>query len=255
MCERGDLIPSSKKIGKFELALLKVLIPRFKAMGFQVYPHVQLNISWGNIISDVDLVVRSTDKLLGIEVKSSRDSLKNVLKQLDRMLDFFDGIYVATDRPKEGIEKRLPDQRIGLLTISNGIVAERTCGFLYDKPRESSMMRLRKICLSRLSVTLNGKNSPSKIRLVSQIHENMDGENLRFVLKSIVTCERKCDTDCPIWTLEKQLLSPLRKVQSLLNRFDLTGSKPIPLIPADFDEESRNSELKRRRNPLDKERA
>lgn len=242
------MIPSSKKVGPFELVLLNVLIQHFELMGFQVYPHVQLNISWGNIISDVDLVVRSTDKLLGIEVKSSRDSLKNVLTQLDRMADFFDGIYLATDRQEETIKRKLLDQRIGLLTIHNGKIVERTCEFLHHKPRESSMMKLRKICLSRLSVALNGKNAPSKIRLVSQIQDSIDSENLRFVLKSIVTCERKCDTDCPIWVLEKQLISPLGRVQSLLKRYDLTYSKPVPLIPADFDKENENSELKRKRN-------
>jgi len=207
-------------------------------MGFKTYPHVQLNVSWGNIISDIDLIVESEGKLFGIEIKSRKDNLRSLLQQIDRMSDFFDGIYVATDKPTWKSRKELSDERIGLLIIENGQISEKPCQFLSKKPRSSAMMLLRKICLSRISITLNGKSTSDKLGLVSEILNNMSNEQLRLALKSIVTCERKCKTDCPLWVIEKHWIMPLRNVQSFLEKYHIQEGSPVPLVPAEFKEKS-----------------
>ena len=235
MSERVTLIPSSKKMGIYEKELLSALKLYFEHRGFKVHSHVQLNISWGNIISDVDLVLESEGQLFGIEVKSKRDNLKNLVTQIDRMFDFFDGVYVATDNPKWMSRKELADERIGILIVNGLQIAEKTCQFSVSKPRPSTMIQLRKICLSRLSGMVNGKTNGDKNALVSFILNGTNAEHLRLILKSIVMCERECKENCPLWIVEKQWMTPLKNVRTIVEKYS-TDLKTLPLLPADFKE-------------------
>ncbi len=242
------MIPSSKRIGKYEEDLLCLLNRYFEDRGYRTYPHVQLNISWGNIISDIDLILETGDTLFGIEVKSKKDDFRNVFRQIDRMSDFFDGIYVASDKSEWGLEKKLEDQGIGMLAISNGQIKETRCQIIRTKPRHSALMLLRKICLSRLSLSVNSKKAPDKRQLASDIAAVMDGEHLRLVLKSIVTCPRKCETSCPIWDFERRILLPLRNMQSIFRKYETRDRRPIPLVPADLNEKHEESTHKPKRD-------
>lgn len=75
MMERS-ILKSSKRIGKYEAPIIKKLEPFFQNQGFQVVPHARFNISWGNIISDIDLLLIKENKVGIVEVKSSHDNLK-----------------------------------------------------------------------------------------------------------------------------------------------------------------------------------
>lgn len=207
----------------------------------KVYSHVQLNISWGNIISDIDLVVEGEDKLFGIEVKSHRDNLENLVTQIDRMYDFFNGVYVATDNPRWMSRKEFSDERIGILIINGLQVAERACQFHASKPIFGIMIQLRKICLARLSGMINGKTVGDKNSLVSSILENTSPEHLRTILKSIVMCERKCKECCPLWIVERQWIIPLKNVKTLIEKY--SDARALPLLPADFKESDRKEAL------------
>jgi hypothetical protein len=231
------VIPSSKRIGKYEKELLSTLTSYFELRGFKAYPHVQLNISWGNIISDIDLVLESEDQLFGIEVKSSRDNFKKLIKQIDRMLEFFDGAYVATDNPKWMSRKELADGRIGVLIVNGKQIAERVCHSLFTKPTRPTMVQLRKICLHRWSAMLGSRACPDKETLVSFILNNMNDEHLRPVLKSIIMCERQCKTNCPLWIVEKKWIAPLKNVRWVTETYKIS-EKTLPLIPADINEKN-----------------
>jgi len=233
-----DLIPSSKKMGKHERLLLDLLASYFEEKGFEAYPHVQLNISWGNIISDVDLVVMSGNTFLGVEVKSKNDNLKTAFKQIDRISDFFDGVYIASDKPNHTLEKYWRDDKIGLLLIENGKITEKECELLLTKPRYSALIMLRKTCLLRLAKVVNVNSNRSKSKLAFDILMGVKGEQLRSILKSIVTCERKCQTECPIWGFDKRLITPLRNIEQLLAKYGRPKQNPTPLIPAESEEDN-----------------
>jgi len=68
----------------------------------------------------------------------------------------------------------------------------------------------------------------------------MKNEHLRVILKRIVTCERTCETICPIWEFENRLISPLRNIQRVFNKFGQPEDIPLPLIPAEPPEEENN---------------
>lgn len=236
------MIPSSKKMGAYERQLLGILTSYFESRGFKVYPHVQLNIAWGSIISDVDLVAMRDDTLVGVEVKSRRDKFKHAFQQVERIRDFFDRVYIASDKPKQFLEKNWQDKTIGLLFIENGKVAEREGEKLLTKPNHSALVMLRKICLLRLAKAIKGVSSGSKSKLAFDILMETRGEHLRSILKSIVICERTCETVCPIWDFESRLITPLRNIQMVLEKYDMPKDAPSPLILAEKLEEENNRE-------------
>ena len=245
------MISSSKKVGEYEKELLNVLELYFERKGFKVHTHVQLNISWGNIISDVDLVVEGENQLFGIEVKSKRDNLGKLVSQINRMFDYFDGVYVATDNPKWMSRKELSDERIGILIINGFQIAEKACRYTPPNPDASAMSRLRKICLIRLSAMISGKTTGDKKELIASILNHSQCEHLRKILKSIIICNQQCKEKCPLWIVEKQWVTPIKNVQTIVEKYG-TNLRPLPLLPADFNENNSDEETVKKGNGIDK---
>lgn len=108
---------------------------------------------------------------------------------------------------------------------------------LLTKPSHSTLVMLRKICLSRLAKAIKGNGTGNKSELASDILTPIRGEHLKLILKSIVTCERTCETVCPIWDFESTLITPLRNIQIVLERYDTTEEIPSPLMLAEMSEE------------------
>lgn len=233
------MISSSKRLGAYEKELLNTLKLFFEHKGFKVYTHVQLNISWGNIISDVDLVIETENQLFGIEVKSKKDNLKKLVSQTNRMFDYFDGVYVATDNPKWMSRMELSDERIGILIINGSQIAEKACRLSTLNPNPSMMYHLRKICLMRLSAMVNGKTTGDKKELITSISKNSRPEHLRKTLKTIIICNRECKENCPLWIIERQWIKPVKNVETIIKKYS-TNLRKLPLLPADFDENNHN---------------
>lgn len=236
----GALLPSSKKMGKYESHLLRILTTYFEDKGFEVFSHVQLNIAWGNIISDVDLVAMREDQLIGVEVKSRKDKFKHAFEQIDRIRDFFDILYIASDKPKRFLEKNWQDDTVGLLQLKDGIVWEIEDGkLLSDKPQHSTLLMLRKVCLSRLAQAINCNCTGNKNPLAYDILQKIEGQHLKLILKSIVICDRTCETNCPIWNIEKRLITPLRNIERIVGTYNEPQLTP-PLILAKTKEKKKS---------------
>jgi len=123
------------------------------------------------------------------------------------------------------------------LLIKDGEVSEREGELLEAKPRHSALLMLRKICLSRLAKSIKGNGTGNKSKLADDISTGMKGEHLKLILKSIVTCERTCETVCPIWDFESRLFTPLRNIQIVLERYGTPKEISSPLILAEMSEE------------------
>lgn len=234
----------------YEKELLDALKLYFEHKGFRVHPHVQLNISWGNIISDIDLVVEGENQLFGIEVKSKRDNLGKLVSQINRMFNYFDGVYVATDNPKWMSRKELSDERIGILIINGLQIAEKACRFTPLKPNATTMSHLRKMCLIRLSSMVSGKTKGDKNTLIASILKNSRPEHLQQILKMIIICNKQCKENCPLWIVEKQWILPLEKVQNIIEKYG-TNLRTLPLLPADFKESNVTDESDKKSNESD----
>jgi len=76
-------------------------------------------------------------------------------------------------------------------------------------------------------------------KLAFSIFNTITGRQLRFILRSIGICEKRCETSCPIWDIEKTLLTPLRNIQEILESYEIPRESP-QLILANTSKEETN---------------
>ena len=200
-----SILRSSKKIGKYEAPIIEKLEPFFHNQGFLVVPHARLNISWGNIISDIDLLLIKENKIGIVEVKSSHDNLKRAKKQISNIKDYVDFAYIATDfKPR-----KFPTTIAGWIFVKDEVTIMKYPQTINNEPSHSSVDSLPKKCLERY---LYQKNISSKGMSKYEITHNimsLQVKNLKDEVKSMATCGQECDTNCPIWEFEKLLIPTL----------------------------------------------
>lgn len=198
MIKAVNVLKSSKREGRHESVIIKKLVVFFENLGYHAVPHARFNIAWGNILSDVDLLLLRNDEIVAVEVKSSRDNLKRARKQIENIKDYVDYAYVATDY----IPRKFSLRNAGLIYVNGNVVILKSSKLLSDNPRLYSLDSLPKKCLCRWAKTRNQKCSQkSKLDLASQIIN--DSDKLKSKVKEIVTCGLDCDHGCPIWDFEK----------------------------------------------------
>jgi hypothetical protein len=202
MVQAQNISSSTKHAGIYETGIINRLAGHFRDTGYDVIPHAQLNIAWGSILSEVDLLLVKRNALTYVEVKSRRDKFSKALRQIQRMKDYVDYAYVATDRVVN--MRDLPN--VGLIFVRSDQVTflkepKRFCSV----PRFSSVVSLKKKCLLRLLG--NGDTCPGnlgKYELAQYVLTTRRTECTRECIKEIVTCGETCDTTCPISKFVKQ---------------------------------------------------
>lgn len=199
-----NVLKSSKREGRHESVIIKKLVVFFENLGYQAVPHARFNIAWGNILSDVDLLLLKNDEMVAVEVKSSKDNLKRARKQIENIKDYVDYAYVATDY----IPRKFSLRNAGLIYVNGNTVILKKPKPLSDNPGLYSLDSLPKKCLCRWAKTQNQRYSQkSKLELASQI---MNTDKLKPKVKEIVACGLNCDHGCPIWNFEKTNHTPQR---------------------------------------------
>ncbi|GEM_PF-2617859 len=203
-----NVLKSSKTIGKYEQPIIDILGQYFSHQGYEVIPHARFNVAWGSILSDLDLLIVMDRKLLTlVEVKSKRDSISKARKQIERVQDYVDYAYVATEMQM----LRSPTQKMDLPSFAGilGVDVERCQVDLIKKaewirkaPAIASVAWLEKKCLTRITQQAlpegyrRGLNR--KWRLAEHVKNTVDADPLREIIKEIVVCGRNCEGDCPI---------------------------------------------------------
>lgn len=199
MIKSDNIRKSTKRLGKHEKVIIKKLQTHFEKHGYSVVPHASLNISWGSIISDLDLLLIKDNLLTLIEVKSSHDNLYKARNQIQKIEDYVDYAYVATDY----YPRKWHMKDTGFIVANGKIDVIKEANRITKQPRINSVYSLKKICLSRLSGFSNESQTKNilKTRLAYHV-QNMRSNNLKEELKEIVTCHGDCKTSCPIWDFE-----------------------------------------------------
>lgn len=193
-----NVLKSRKAYGKYEKPIMRKLKTFFEADGYDVVPHARFNISWGSIISDIDLLLIKANKLTAIEVKSSRDCFSRACTQLENIRDYVDYLYVATEKSSASIEPN----NIGIIEIhGNNIRIVRRARLIRDVPNEMGFALLHKICLIRLNGGDSGRLSAreGKYELATKATSLMDEKKQKSVLQQIIACGGNCSTGCPIF--------------------------------------------------------
>jgi len=187
---------STKRLGRHETRIIRSLAQYFQMYGREVIPHARLNIAWGSILSDVDLLLLENDMLTFVEVKSSRDKLSKAMRQIDRVKDYVDYAYVATDR----LLNYWNMSRVGLISVrvDDVVVVKKPTRFR-NRPQFASIVALQKKCLSRfLGNGYACRTYINQYDLARYVYTIRKDECTRECLKEIVTCGNTCDTICPI---------------------------------------------------------
>lgn len=187
---------STKRMGIYEAKIIQNLTQYFRIRGYEAIPHVQLNIAWGSILSEVDLLLLKDGVLTYVEVKSRRDKLSKALRQIDRMKDYVDYACVATNKLVR--KWSIPD--VGLISVyDDAITLMRKPRRFKNSPSFSSIISLKKKCLARFIGNGDAcRTYVSKYDLARYVYVVRKNECTRECLKEIVTCGNTCDTTCPI---------------------------------------------------------
>jgi Holliday junction resolvase len=196
MVLRKNIRSSTKHLGAFEKKIIRSLVHFFELRGYDVVPHASLNIAWGSIISDIDLLLLKDGLLTCVEVKSHRDNLAKAIVQIEKVKDYFDYAYVATDRQIRGLDL----SNLGLISVNGESVRlTRKAQRFENKPRLSSVISLKRKCLDRFVGSGDThRANVNKYELARFVHEIRTNECNRSCLREIVTCGDTCDTTCPI---------------------------------------------------------
>lgn len=200
MINARNVLKSTKAYGKYEKPIIRRLKAFFQKQGYTVVPHARLNISWGSIISDIDLLLIKDDRLTAVEVKSANDKLSRAFAQLENVRDYVDYLYLATERTPT----IMPMDDVGLIVIrGKQIQTEKQPKLISEIPRHLSFALLHKICLMRLvhdETNLSGKEG--KFVLATRAMQMMDESNLKGDLQQMIACGLYCSTKCPILQFE-----------------------------------------------------
>lgn len=189
-----NIAKSTKRIGRYEEKIIQTLTKYFRINGYEVIPHSSLNIAWGSIVSDVDLLLLKDQILTYVEVKSSRDNLARAKQQIERIIDYVDYAYVATD--KQVKNWNMPN--VGLIYVQEeAVVLVREAKKFSNKPKFHSIVALKKKCIAMFF-----GNNNRYIMLVDKYelaqHAYAKRKCTRACLKEIVTCGELCAVNCPI---------------------------------------------------------
>jgi len=192
---------SKKRIGKYEKVIIQRLAEYFSYKGYQVVPHSRLNIAWGSIISDVDLLLLKDGLLTYVEVKSFKDKVARATQQIEQVRDFIDYAYVATERKVSNWN--LPN--VGLIHVQEKSIkllkrAKRFTG----KPNFLSILSLKKKCLGKFfGSNIDYLMHVDKYDLAQNVCAVKAQECNRVYLREIVTCGESCSLACPVTELSK----------------------------------------------------
>lgn len=202
MIRAQNISKSTKRVGKYEEKIIEILIKYFQLHDYKVVPHSSLNIAWGSIISDIDLLLIKNNEITYVEVKSSRDSLSRAKNQIDRIMDYVDYAYVATDK----IVKKWDIPDAGLISVQgDSVTFSKLAKKISSKPRFYSVACLKKKCLVRfIGNNYNRLMLTNKYELAQNVYDKK--ECTRDCLKEIVTCGGHCDFDCPVLKMIQRLV-------------------------------------------------
>jgi hypothetical protein len=183
---------SCKAIGKYEAPLIATLCNHFVSSGFSAFPHVRLNVAWSAALSDIDTLLIRDQTVIAIEVKSRQDNFSRAEFQLERLRDFVDYSYVAT----EIMPRNFSSKHHGLLLFDDGsIKVVKRAPTLQCKPRIESLMALPKKCLFGF-LSLSCPDRLTKHELTMGIVSTIDEDTIKRRIKEIVLCPGCANKKC-----------------------------------------------------------
>ena len=151
------------RTGIHEKPIILALERYFNSKGFSTYANAHLNIAWGTVISDVDLLLIRKKEVIAIEVKSKKDVFRRAFVQLEKIASFIDKAFVATDDEIIANKFRKMDSYIGILYVnlkSPDIVTKKPAKNYEINPSRTTISYLKRCCLEEFAKELKIASLP-----------------------------------------------------------------------------------------------
>jgi hypothetical protein len=180
--------------GEFEKPLILALKQYYNNLKYRTHLHAQLNISWSNIISDVDVLAIRKKEIIAIEVKSKRDIFANAFYQLDKIAPYVDKCFIATDNEILANKFRNMESDYGIIYIDliyHQIIIKKRARLCDHKYSSKELSSLRKCCLQELAREWKIAPFQSKSYLALDLVRSVESTSLRKRMKELVV-QWKC---------------------------------------------------------------
>jgi len=182
----ASLSVSPKREGKFEKDIIPRVARFFQERNYETKEHVSMNLAWGKVLSEVDLVAVKNEIII-IEVKSKRDKITRAKKQLDKIRILSDYCFIASDTIVEP-EQLAPDTGI-LLLKGDTISITREAKKIDEPVSKNFLLSFKKSHLSELCKQLGFQRKMNKEYLAKLLIENVDPLDLKREVKLIAFSE------------------------------------------------------------------
>lgn len=179
--------------GKYEKPLIAFLMSHFRSKGFETCAHAKLNIAWGKIISDVDVLAIKKKRIVAIEVKSNKDVFEKAFVQLDNLASFVDYAYIATDNLAKAECFKMLEHDYGIIYLdvdAKRVVVKKKAKRLKAMPSVEKLTHMRRCCLQELAKEFRVAPVQSKQYLALDLRRAATSSQLRSRLREIVTLNR-----------------------------------------------------------------
>jgi hypothetical protein len=175
--------------GIYEKPIILALERYFDSKGFSTYVNAHLNIAWGTVISDVDLLLIRKKEVIAIEVKSKKDVFRKAFFQLEKIASFIDKGFIATDDENTANKFRRTDSQMGILYVnlkSNDIVIKKSAKTYEINPSSTAISCLKRCCLEEFAKELRIPPYQPKEYLALDIQRTTRPRMLKARLKELV---------------------------------------------------------------------
>lgn len=185
----SSLNKSPKKEGIYERVIIDKLAIFFNKKGYQILKHASLNVAWGSVLSEIDILGTKKNKIIAVEVKSKKDKLQHARTQIEKIKYFIDYCYVASDT---SFNSKIFDDEIGIMLVSKNVYIIKKATPLKENVTKDALLNLKKKCLLKL-VGDKKYRREKKETLVKMIFTKYCTTELNNFVRMIVFCPQNCE--------------------------------------------------------------
>jgi Holliday junction resolvase-like predicted endonuclease len=187
----SSLNNSPKKNGKYEEILIDKIYNLYKNKRYDIRKHVSFNIAWGNVISEIDLILLNIDEIIIFEIKSKKDKIGKAHKQIENFRKYADYIYVASDIFLD--ETSFSDE-IGLIFINENIeIIKKAKKIIYNIDKKD-LNKIKKECLYKLLDLTIRRKKLTKKEIIDLLIKKYNQNQINNFFRKIIFCDRDCSS-------------------------------------------------------------
>lgn len=187
----SSLNSSPKKNGKYEEILIDKIFNFYKNKGYDIRKHISFNIAWGNVISEIDLILLNIDEITIFEIKSKKDKIEKAHIQIEKFRKYADYIYVASD---VFLDKTIFIDDIGLIFINEKIEIIKNAKKIIHNIEEKDLNKLKKVCLYKLLDLTTRRKKLTKKEVIDLLIKKYNQKQINNYFRKITFCDKDCDS-------------------------------------------------------------